>query len=142
MELYKSFEVVTRKAYDIEEYFLKQSEFSELSLSQIHHLEAINELINPTVSELARKLELSKPTVTIMLDKLVDKGYVIKIRSDEDRRSAHVHLTEKGNKLKDLHDQIHKKLAEIITKGLNEQEVEILKIIMEKSVSSFVTAEI
>lgn len=136
MKLNKIFEIITRKAYDIEDQAIKESEFSELSLSQIHHLEAINELENPTVSELAKKLELSKPTVTIMLDKLNDKGYIRKVRSDSDRRSAHVHLTKKGEKLEQLHIKIHEKLADTLTKDLNNREKEILRIILDKSVES------
>ena len=62
----------------------------------MNYLETIDILDNPNITELAQQLKLSKPTVKVAIDKLIEKEYYIyKIRSDEDRRSAHLHLTEK-----------------------------------------------
>jgi 2-polyprenyl-3-methyl-5-hydroxy-6-metoxy-1,4-benzoquinol methylase len=60
---------------------------SDLTLRQIYLLETIENLSNPMPTELSRELNISKPSVTITIDKLVAAGYGRKVQSDEDRRS-------------------------------------------------------
>ena len=36
-----------------------------------------------------------------MVDRLEEHDFIIKVKSDSDRRTAHVHLTEKGEKAVD-----------------------------------------
>ena len=109
-----------------EEAAKEQFNLSELTYTQMHHLEAINLLVNPNITELAAFLKLSKPTVKISVDKLIDKDYVYKVQSDTDRRSAHLHLTEKGNLINKMHDYAHHRIAESIHKKLSRQETELL----------------
>ena len=79
-----------------EEAAKEQFNLVQLTTHQMNYLETIDILDNPNITELAQQLKLSKPTVKVAIDKLIEKEYVYKIRSDEDRRSAHLHLTEKG----------------------------------------------
>ena len=106
--------------------------FSDLSLRQITYLDAIHHLENPTPSELARRLQISKPSVTAAIDRLTEAGYIRKVQSDEDRRSYHLHLTEKGHRFADVHDQIHRTLAGYLTGGLDESEVQQLHTLAQK----------
>ena len=106
--------------------------FSDLSLRQITYLDAIHHLENPTPSELARRLQISKPSVTAAIDRLTEAGYIRKVQSDEDRRSYHLHLTEKGQRFADVHDQIHRTLAGYLTGGLDESEVQQLHTLAQK----------
>lgn len=46
--------------------------------------------------ELAESLRLHVSTMTGIIDKLIEKGFVERGRSDEDRRIVRVNLTEKG----------------------------------------------
>jgi DNA-binding MarR family transcriptional regulator len=107
----------------------------------MHYLETIDLLHNPNITELARSLRLSKPTVKVAVDKLIERDFLYKVRSDEDRRSAHLHLTEKGKLINQMHDYSHKRIAESFIRKLNPEEVETLiellnKVLSEKS-SSF-----
>ena len=45
------------------------------------------------MSDVAARLEVSRPTATVALEKLEQKGYVTKVPSSIDRRVSHVHLT-------------------------------------------------
>ncbi|HNT41639.1 MAG TPA: MarR family transcriptional regulator, partial [Tenuifilaceae bacterium] len=76
---------------DAEEKAKEQFNTLNLTITQMHYLETINLLGNPNITELSAQLKLSKPTVTVSVDKLIEKGCVYKIQSDEDRRSAHIH---------------------------------------------------
>ena len=115
-----------------EETAKEQFNLAELTFTQMHHLEAINMLVNPNITELAVFLKLTKPTVTVSVDKLIEKDYVFKVKSDTDRRSAHLHLTEKGNLINRMHDYAHRRIGESISKKLNGEETELLIKILAK----------
>jgi len=106
-----------------------------LTETQMHYLEKIADFDNPTVTELSRELKLSKPTVTVTVDKLVEKGFVDKVRSDRDRRSAHLHLTEKGVQLNIKHDIAHISIVKHIARKISDEEIEEFIKIVEKIVS-------
>jgi DNA-binding MarR family transcriptional regulator len=109
-----------------EEAAKEQFNLSELTFTQMHHLEAINMLVNPNITELAVFLKLTKPTVKISVDKLIEKDYVYKVQSDTDRRSAHLHLTEKGNLINKMHDYAHRRIVESILKKLSKEETVLI----------------
>jgi DNA-binding MarR family transcriptional regulator len=49
-----------------------------------------------TPKQLAQALALSAPNLTILLDRLQERGVIERVRSDSDRRSQHVLLTASG----------------------------------------------
>ena len=113
--------------------------FQMLSLThtQMHYLETINLLDNPNITELATTLKLTKPTVKVAVDKFIEKDFLYKVRSDEDRRSAHLHLTEKGKLINQMHDYYHRRIAESFTRKLSREELEtlvglLIKVLSEK----------
>lgn len=109
-----------------------QLNISGLTLTQMHYLETIYSLDNPNITELAIVLKLSKPTVKVAIDKLIEKEFVYKVQSDADRRSAHLHLSEKGMLINRMHDLAHKRIAEFVSAKLNSQEQEQFIHLMEK----------
>ncbi len=115
-----------------EEAAREKFKFTSLTLTQMNYLETISILQNPSITELARALKLTKPTVTVAVDKLIEKDYLRKVRSDEDRRSTHLHLTEKGNMINKMHDYAHKRIADSIKTRLEEKELQVLKTLLEK----------
>lgn len=80
-----------------------------------------------TMRELADKINRSKPTVTVLVDKLVDCGYVAREKSDTDSRVSFICLTAKGLALKPVFDSISAKLNDLVYGGLNEDEAEALE---------------
>lgn len=118
-----------------EEAAKEQFQLLSLTHTQMHYLESINILDNPNITELAAKLKLSKPTVKVAVDKFIEKGYLYKVQSDEDRRSAHLHLTEKGKLINQMHDYYHRKIAESFSKKLSSNELRTLIELMNKVLS-------
>lgn len=51
------------------------------------------------VSEISKGLEVTSPTVTQMINSLIDSGYVIRSTDSNDRRMTKITLTEKGDEL-------------------------------------------
>ena len=116
----------------MEETSKEQFNLSSLTHKQLHYLENINRLGNPNITELAIQLKLSKPTVKVAVDKLIEKDYIFKVQSDEDRRSAHINLTEKGKLINQMHDYAHKRIAEFLSKKLSTGELNQLVLLLNK----------
>lgn len=112
----------TFNSYDIE----------DLTQQQLHYLQVIFRLHNPTITELSRELKLTKPTVTVLVDKLVSKGYVRRVPSDSDRRVTHLHIDEKGKIIEQIRKLAYKQLEKRIGSELNEAEIAILTDIFKK----------
>jgi DNA-binding MarR family transcriptional regulator len=118
----------------MEENAKEQFNFSELTLTQMNYMEVINNLGNPNLTELATALKLSKPTVTVAVEKLIEKNYLFKVKSDADRRSLHIHLTEKGQSINGMHDFAHGKIVDYMSQNLNDKELNELVRLLGKVV--------
>ena len=121
---------------EMEELAREQLNIKELSTAQMHYLEVISEMSNPNITELATEMRLTKPTVTVAIDKLIQKGYVTKIQSDEDRRSSHLHLTKKGMQINQMHEHAHNQFVELMRETLEPKELEDHIILLEKLTKS------
>lgn len=117
-----------RSILKIEEKEVKKTEKMDLSIGELHLLEAVakdNEK-NKTISDLAEDLEVTLPSVTVAINKLVKKGYVEKIKSDHDGRMVYVVLTKMGKKMNAVHQYFHENMARNVTREFTEEEKEIL----------------
>jgi DNA-binding MarR family transcriptional regulator len=128
--------LLTRKVFDLQTHSVKEAGFSDLSLRQVVYLDAIAHLGNPTPTELARALKISKPTASAAIDRLEEAGYIRKSQSDADRRSYHIHLTDQCHRFTQAHEDVHRRLAQALTDGLDEAEVQQVKQLMEKMIRS------
>jgi len=113
---------------------LGQSDFSDLTSQQLRYLKVIVKMKNPTLSELAKELNLTKPTVTVLADKLAEKGYIKRVKSDEDRRVMHLQIDRKGEKVNALREIAHERMAEKIRSGLSQTETSIFTELLKKIV--------
>lgn len=130
-------DLILNKSEQGEENAKQTSELKNLTNRQLQCVDLVMELSNPTPSDLAQRLQITKPSASVLIDKLSDRGYLRKIKSDSDRRSAHVHLTQKGQKAAQLHSKVHENFAKVLTKELTDSEVNILEILLNKAVRSF-----
>lgn len=85
-----------------------------------------------TMKDLAEKIHRTKPTVTVLIDKLVNLGYVTKEKSREDSRVTFIRLTEKGLDLKPVFMEISEIVNAIVYKDLSEEEVNSVEATLEK----------
>jgi len=116
----------------MEEEAKEQFNFKDLTLTQMHYLEMISELQNPNLTELAVAMKLTKPTITVLVDKLIEKELVYKVQSDADRRSTHLHLTERGKLINQMHEYAHRRIAEQIEQKIDAEEMAQLILLLEK----------
>lgn len=105
------------------------SKIAHLSPVQIHTLFFLENKKIP-VGDIARYFTIAIPTVTALLDKLVEMKLVSRKQSKEDRRMVYVSLTKPGdNLLKKAKIQRAKKINEILSKLSQEDKEQLLSIL-------------
>lgn len=126
-----------------EEDLLKSSANTDLSISEMHLLEDVgkNKPDGKTISDLAASQKITLPSVTIAINKLVKKGYVVKEKSQMDGRVVYVRLTDKGLRIDKIHQYFHMKMVKEITEQMTDDEKEVLIRGMEK-LNDFFTKKI
>jgi Transcriptional regulators len=114
---------VTRYIIEQVEACKAEEMMSDISVSMTAYLTAISEMSEPTLSELAARMGRSKPSATIAVDKLEEKGYVQRVQANDDRRSFHIRLTEKGRHFSELKKTAELKICEKISRALSDEEI-------------------
>lgn len=112
----------------IEEQTAKMAAQGDLSISELHMLEAVakDETQGRSISALAADLKITLSSVTIAVNKLVKKGYVEKTRSEQDGRQVFVKLTKMGHKVNAGHLYFHENMVRNVSEGMSEEEKEVL----------------
>ena len=67
-----------------------------LTIPQVMVLKAIESLGDVTVKRISDHVSLSQATVTTILNRMEDKGFVERVRSVKDRRIVNARMTESG----------------------------------------------
>ncbi|MBQ0079422.1 MAG: nitronate monooxygenase [Eubacterium sp.] len=80
----------------LEEESVKGSSFENLSLTEVHTLEAIGRGRPRTMTNVASVLGISVSTLTTAINKLVKKGYVERLKDENDKRIVRLRLTDAG----------------------------------------------
>lgn len=110
----------------IEERELK-SRFRDLTIKEMHAINAISMYNHKTASEVAKELHLTPGSLTATVDRLVKKGYVERLRGNDDRRIIRLGLTKKGRLMYRAHDAFHHKMVESFLHGMSLNEVKIVE---------------
>lgn len=113
-----------------------ETNIKDLTSRQLYCIELIEQLENPSLTELAVRMNIAKASMSVMIDRLEKNGFIYKVTSDSDRRTAHVHLTGKGEKAASLHSEIHQQISTLLTREMTESEKEILIVLLNKAVDS------
>ena len=109
----------------IEEKVLKSSEIKDLSITEIHTIDAIGTQGNRTMGEIAHDLRITVGTLTSAINRL-------RSRTEEDRRVVLVSLTEKGKHAYKIHADFHKEMVQATLNSYNDEEQEVLCDVIEK----------
>ena len=110
----------------LEQKYIAQSSFKDISANDMHILEAIGKDEARNMSTVARKVRVTVGTLTIAMNNLVKKGYVDRFRSKEDRRVVYVRLLEKGENAYHHHEDYHKQMTQAIVDKLDKSEIPVL----------------
>lgn len=88
-----------------------------------------------TVSELGKELFLDSGTLTPLLKKLEQKGYVTRMRMEHDERNVCITITKQGEKLKEEAVHVPEKMQSCLS--ISQTEAESLYKILHKIMNEF-----
>ena len=111
---------------EIEEKYLITPEYKDISVNDMHILEAIGIKEPKSMSAVAKLMSVTTGTLTKSMDGLSDKAYVNRERGKKDKRVVFVTLTEKGRKAYRHHESFHRNMIARIKDGISEQETTVL----------------
>lgn len=117
---------------EIEEQTLKNGPLSDLSVTELHTIEAIGMYTEKTMSEVAQALKITVGTLTTAVNKLITKGYVERKRIEKDRRVVLLHATKKGKLAFRLHEKFHSDMINQTINGISKEEEVVLVSSLER----------
>ena len=82
--------------------------------------------------DVERHLNLKNPTVTGLLKRLDEKGFILCVPSNTDRRRKKIYLTEKAYDIQRRMELNRKKLDRSLTRGMSKREIEAVHKALDK----------
>ncbi len=132
--LNRMFVELYQEIMDAEENALIVDEYSDITINDMHVIEAVGKEEPRSSSAVSKKLGITMGTLTKAIDGLVRKKYVVRERSDSDKRVVLLSLTEKGIRAFEHHAAFHKGMVDAVMAQLEPEEKEVL----DKSLGSLV----
>lgn len=108
-----------------------------LSMSEVHVLEAISLLPEPSMSNIAKKLGITVGSATTAINTLFQKGYVSRKSLADDRRKVLIDLEKPAEEVLRVHAKYHEKMVDSIFADLGVGEDEVLISSLRKVSSYF-----
>ncbi|MDP4152041.1 MAG: MarR family transcriptional regulator [Bacillota bacterium] len=110
----------------IEQNSLQSGFFQDLSITEMHTIEAIGMYESRSMTEVASQLKITVGTLTTAINRLVKKGYVERHRIEEDRRVVQIALTKRGKLAYRVHNKFHSDMVRDLITTLSEEEEVLL----------------
>jgi len=93
-----------------------------LSRHQASILDHLDELEPTTVMDLAGHMGVTPATMSLAIDRLERKGYVVRLRDAKDRRRVHVRLTTAGVRVREASSVLDPTRVESLVARLSDEE--------------------
>jgi MarR family transcriptional regulator, organic hydroperoxide resistance regulator len=93
-----------------------------LSRHQASILDHLDEIEPTTVMDLAAHMGVTAATMSVSIDRLERKGYVVRLKDAKDRRRVHVRLTTAGVRVREASSVLDPALVEALVSRLNDEE--------------------
>ena len=84
------------------------------------------------VVELAKRTGLAKTTLTSMLERMEEKGFLKRVPDIKDRRVLRIFLTARAQILSGKYNQVSYEMSEIFYKNFSEEEIVVFEELLEK----------
>ena len=109
----------------VEERNLRESGIN-VTISEVHLIEAVGNQACATVSSLSKALGITMASVTIAVTKLSERGFILKDKNPEDKRSVHLSLTRQGVRVYRVHRYFHRRMVRAVVTGLSDKERDLI----------------
>ena len=112
-----------RDIMDIEQTAIINQEFKDITNNDMHVIEAIGIGAPKNMSSIAKELSVTVGTLTIAMNSLVKKGYVVRRRGDADRRVVYISLSDRGRSAYEHHARFHREMIQSVMEELEPGEL-------------------
>lgn len=89
-----------------------------------------------TQRELSERVGMREPTTVVALKGLEKAGFITRKKTAEDRRKTYIFLTPHAKKLELILAPMNAEIHEIATRGMTDEEVEILQRLMRQVIGN------
>ena len=93
------------------------------------------------IRELAKRTSLGKSTLTSMLDRLEEAGYIVRERSKADRRAILVKRTDKDRAAQAAYERVSKAMGDVYYAGLSEAKIDGFERLLERILDNLIAHE-
>jgi Transcriptional regulators len=108
-----------------------------LSPTESYCVEAIYLLNRPTVHQFANYVNISQPNATYRISNLINKGYIKKVLSTEDRREYFLEVTDKFSKNYGMNAFFNSELIKQVYEKFTQEEIDQMDQILKKINETF-----
>lgn len=107
----------------------EQIQTRETSLTTVETfcVEVIHELGSPTVNEFASFINVTAPNAAYKVNSLVQKGYIERIQSKDDKREYHLQVTNKYYKYYNLSQNYVHEVVGRMRENLTPEELDVME---------------
>ena len=104
----------------------------DISLPHLEIIKALKDNGTRHIAEIGDKLQIPKPQMTHLIDKLENLGIVTRQVCSTDRRIINLTLTDKGKRIIEELDRVIKETIKVKLSSLSEDELNELSVSLEK----------
>jgi len=90
-----------------------------------------------TMKRIAEITGKDKSTITPLVNKLLELGYITKVKDETDKRITYIILTSEGNQIKDKYKAISNEVYSTAYKDFSQEEKEIFLKLLKKINNNF-----
>jgi len=120
---------------------LKKYGIGDLNTAQGRIIFSLWQHDNMPITELARQTALGKTTLTSMLDRLEQSGYIVRKVDGRDKRKTLVALSEKSKLLENRYTVVSQDMTSLFYEGLSDTQVDEFEITLKHILSNLVKYE-
>lgn len=112
--------------------YLRRYGIEDVTPTEVKVLYIIGLSNTKSMSEIADELKITRGTLSITIDSLVKKGYVIRTRHKQDRRVIIVYLTNKSIDVVKVYGKFYFELLKSLIKEIDREKVNVVEEILSK----------
>ncbi|MBQ2932287.1 MAG: MarR family transcriptional regulator [Clostridia bacterium] len=112
-----------------EEQSFKEMGISEITLRELHVIEAVYSLIEKgenQMSEIAKYLSITPGSLTTAVNCLVKKGYLERESQPNDRRVVRIIPTKAAEEVNKMHEKLHKEMIDGVMSNIDDKDMDVV----------------
>lgn len=106
-KLWEHFNYVANLTMVIEEKMMDPKQINDLTIGEMHVIETVDKYNGQPMTKIANALKVTVGSLTIGVNRLIAKDYLIRVRDEKDHRVVNLSVTPKAKKVLKLHDKFH-----------------------------------